>query len=138
MFQQPGRTEMLATLDAARLESLDVSFILDQIRKSVFRGRIRLQEFFADFDPLRSGLVSEAKFRTALDASGLQLGEPEISLLASYYAEDPSAAQRRCKYKEFLADVNIIFTKPGLETDPTAQLLDFTQTVRSNYSCSVE
>ena len=126
---------MIGTVDAARLQTLSVNSVLDRIRKAVFRGRVRLHEFFADFDPLRSGLVTEAKFRTALDASGLQLEEPELTLLASFYAEDASADQLRCKYKEFLADVNTVFTKPGMETDPMTQLDDFTQTV-CDHMCS--
>jgi hypothetical protein len=41
--------------------------ILDKIKHIVKINRIRLQEFFNDFDTLRKGIVSKAKFRTALD-----------------------------------------------------------------------
>jgi hypothetical protein len=41
--------------------------ILDKIKHTVKINRIRLQEFFSDFDSLRKGYVTKAKFRTALD-----------------------------------------------------------------------
>lgn len=41
--------------------------ILDKIKHTVKINRIRLQEFFSDFDTLRKGIVTKAKFRTALD-----------------------------------------------------------------------
>jgi hypothetical protein len=44
-----------------------VNDILDKIKHYVKINRIRLQEFFDDFDSLRKGNVSKAKFRTALD-----------------------------------------------------------------------
>jgi hypothetical protein len=45
----------------------NVKDILDKIKHTVKINRIRLQEFFKDFDKLRKGIVSKAKFRTALD-----------------------------------------------------------------------
>jgi Ca2+-binding EF-hand superfamily protein len=47
--------------------NIDVGDILDKIKHIVKINRIRLQEFFNDFDTLRKGIVSRAKFRTALD-----------------------------------------------------------------------
>lgn len=45
----------------------NIKDILDKIKHTVKINRIRLQEFFNDFDTLRKGIVSKAKFRTALD-----------------------------------------------------------------------
>ncbi|KAL1495722.1 hypothetical protein AB1Y20_016585 [Prymnesium parvum] len=120
----PGRPEMLGTV--ASLKAPDASQILDCVRRDVFRGRVRLGEFFADFDPLRCGFVSEPKFRTAMEGAGLRLSEPELSTLALRYAEDPRAEQRRVRYKEFVADVDVIFTETGMETNPMAVTRDFT------------
>lgn len=41
--------------------------VIDKLKNCVKINRIRLQEFFKDFDQLRKGVVSKAKFRTALD-----------------------------------------------------------------------
>jgi hypothetical protein len=50
---------------------LDIDFnlkdIIDKIKHTVKINRIRLNEFFKDFDILRKGICSKAKFRTALD-----------------------------------------------------------------------
>ena len=44
-----------------------VNDILDKIKHFIKINRIRLQQFFDDFDSLRKGNVSKAKFRTALN-----------------------------------------------------------------------
>jgi len=41
--------------------------VMGKIKHKVKINRIRLQEFFNDFDKLRKGVVTKAKFRTALD-----------------------------------------------------------------------
>eukprot|EP00962_Isochrysis_galbana_P033064 scaffold10996_cov90-Isochrysis_galbana.AAC.2 len=58
----PGRPEMLVATDPL----VDADEVLDRLKRAVFRSRVRVGDFFSDFDPLRSGLVTEAKFRTAL------------------------------------------------------------------------
>jgi hypothetical protein len=45
----------------------NIKDVMDKIKHTVKINRIRLQEFFNDFDKLRKGVVSKAKFRTALD-----------------------------------------------------------------------
>lgn len=45
----------------------NIKDVLDKIKHTVKINRIRLMEFFTDFDTLRKGIVSKAKFRTALD-----------------------------------------------------------------------
>jgi hypothetical protein len=45
----------------------NIKDVIDKIKHTVKINRIRLQEFYNDFDKLRKGIVSKAKFRTALD-----------------------------------------------------------------------
>ncbi len=40
---------------------------MDKIKNTVKTNRVRLYNFFTDFDPLRKGEVTKAKLRTALD-----------------------------------------------------------------------
>ena len=56
---------MVGAIVAAK--DVDPFAVLKRIKEAVFRGRVRLHEFFSDFDPLRAGVVSTAKFRTALE-----------------------------------------------------------------------
>lgn len=122
----PGRSEMLGTLAAA--SEVDVPALLTRLKGDVFRGRVRLSEFFKDFDTLRSGKVTEAKFRTALDESGLKLNDPELTELSRYFA-DPSDP-KRVSYEGLLAEIESVFTTPGMESDPSATVADYTPQVR--------
>lgn len=45
----------------------NIKDIMDKIKHRVKVNRIRLNEFFQDFDTLRKGICTKAKFRTALD-----------------------------------------------------------------------
>ena len=54
---------------------------IDKIKNTVKINRIRLNEFFEDFDPLRKGTCTKAKFRTALDMAKLHLREDELVIL---------------------------------------------------------
>jgi len=45
----------------------NIKDIMDKIKHKVKINRIRLNEFFSDFDGLRKGVCTKAKFRTALD-----------------------------------------------------------------------
>ena len=51
----------------------NIKDILDKIKHTVKINRIRLNEFFEDFDPLRKGTYTKTKFRTALDMANLHL-----------------------------------------------------------------
>lgn len=123
----PGRPEMLGTLSAC--EVVNPVELIARLKADVFRGRVRLREFFKDFDPLRAGVVTEAKFRTALDNSGLALNDPELVALSKYFAD--STDPKRVRYEDLLDQIDIVFTTAGMETDPSATVADFTPHVRA-------
>ena len=116
---------MLGTLASAVV--VDAETLIERLKADVFRGRLRLREFFKDFDPLRAGVVTEAKFRTALDESGLRLADPELTTLSAHFA-DPTDP-KRVRYEDLLNQINSVFTKTGMETDPYASVQDFTPTL---------
>lgn len=47
--------------------NFNIKDVMDKIKHTVKINRIRLNEFFSDFDPLRKGICTKAKFRSALD-----------------------------------------------------------------------
>lgn len=51
----------------SRVYSKEVQDVIEKIRNVVKINRIRLNEFFTDFDSLRKGVVTKAKFRTAIN-----------------------------------------------------------------------
>jgi len=59
-----------------------VEAVIDKIKELVMKRRIRLLEFFKDYDKLKSGRILRANFKRALDLGGLGLTVDEIDLLA--------------------------------------------------------
>jgi len=118
----PGRSDMIGTLSAAT--AVSVHELMTRLQQDIFRRSIRMREFFRDFDPLRAGVVTEAKFRTALDESGLALSDPEMKALAVHFA-DPTDS-KRVKYEDLLDQIEKIFTTSNMETDPHSTVMDFT------------
>jgi Ca2+-binding EF-hand superfamily protein len=77
---------------------------------------IRVNQFFQDFDGLRSGFCSKPHFRSALSVAGLCLTEPELGLLEQQYRH-PTANDRVC-WKSFADDMNLVFNQQGFEQQP--------------------
>ena len=103
----------------------DAQTVIDALKKAVFRGRIRLTEFFSDFDPLRTGYMSSAKFRTALVASGaMPLNERQMQVLTLRYI-DPTDDQR-VRYLDLLQEIETVFTTANMQYDPHSTAGDFT------------
>ena len=57
-------------------ELVDVDELIARIQEHVSTNRIRVSEHFQDFDPLRSGSISAARFRQVLVSL-----EPRFSVL---------------------------------------------------------
>jgi hypothetical protein len=56
--------------------------VLKQIKDRVYKNRIRVKEFFADFDKLRCGSVTEAQVRAPLSLSHLLLRDATLQQLS--------------------------------------------------------
>ena len=48
-------------------EEVDVCELLRRVQEHVLVNRIRVSEYFQDFDPLRSGVISNQRFRQVGD-----------------------------------------------------------------------
>ena len=101
----------------------NIKDVLDKIKNTVKINRIRLQEFFNDFDGLRKGLVSKAKFRTALDMANLSLRSEEYDLLEKVYGLPEE--NDKVDYKSLVEEVETVFTLKGLEKDPLLRPQEF-------------
>lgn len=49
--------------------------------------KLRIKEFFKDFDGLRKGTVSETQFRRVLDMTGIPLKDDEFNALLKKYKQ---------------------------------------------------
>jgi len=96
---------------------VDLNSVIARIQHHVLVNRIRVSEFFKDYDQLRSGSVSRSIFARGLNVMGVNwLDKPHVLALQNYYA-DPLKSD--CVVvNDFVRDIESVFTQPELEKDP--------------------
>lgn len=100
-----------------------VDGVIEKIKDTVMKRRVRLLEFFKDYDKLKSGRISKTNFKRALDLSGLGLNVDEIDLLAKKYQ---SELHENCVYyHHFNDEIESIFTVKRLEQSPTKEVTQY-------------
>lgn len=111
----PAESEELRPLD---LSKVDRQELIDRIKHYVLVNRLRVEEFFQDFDPLRHGSISRPQFRRCLSLMGQpNLTDEQFEVLAQYY-KDPKLPGN-VMWTGFLTDTEMVFTRRGLEKTPT-------------------
>ena len=107
--------------DTPDISLVNVDELIKLVCHDVLVNRIRVQEFFQDFDPLRHGSISSSRFRMGLSAMGQShLSEAQILAIIDRYA-DPTR-EFNVLWTKFLTDVEKVFTRRGLEKTPKAVL----------------
>lgn len=112
-------------------EDNSISTCLAGITEFLYKNRIRGEEFFQDFDPLRSGFVTKAIYLRCLDAMGItRITVQEAKRLADYYQD--SNKTDCVRWKQFLQDVqntnasienfSHVYGLPDEQTPPTAPI----------------
>jgi len=82
--------------------------------------RVRIEEFFFDYDKLRRGKVTKSQFESILSMLNFSLSKQEFdSLSAKYKSDDPEYLIR---YKDFCLAINTAFTKYGIQQDPLVRV----------------
>mmetsp|Transcript_98951 Transcript_98951/g.308346 ORF Transcript_98951/g.308346 Transcript_98951/m.308346 type:complete len:513 (-) Transcript_98951:42-1580(-) len=84
---------------------------IQEVQAFVFPRRIRLKEFFNDFDPLRSGRCTLPHFARALDQAGLRLTEECAEMLADHFTEAGGRVMKpqNVNYAKFCQAVDEVF-----------------------------
>lgn len=127
-LSQKGRTNTPVKERVVTAADSNVSYedLMARIRHIVLTNRLRVAEFFEDFDPLRSGSISKSQFRRGLSLLGLsKLGQHDITegqykLLCDMYTNPQKEDQ--ALWTKFLWDIETVFTQPNLEKDPKVQV----------------
>mmetsp|Transcript_3347 Transcript_3347/g.9521 ORF Transcript_3347/g.9521 Transcript_3347/m.9521 type:complete len:495 (+) Transcript_3347:74-1558(+) len=101
----------------------DSSFddIIRKIQIAVLPRRIRVREFFVDYDPLKSGRVTQAQFARALNQMGLSLGRQQIETLAAHLVAPSatmSARAQEINYDAFCQAVDHPGASPPMPVAP--------------------
>lgn len=61
-----------------------IETLLERIRSYVIMKRVRVKEYFIDFDKLRKGKITEQKMKTVINQLGFIFTEEEIQKLYDY------------------------------------------------------
>ena len=91
----------------------DIDDVLARIRQASMQQRIRISEFFRDFDRLRSGFITAPQFRIGLNMAKVPISQQEFQQLCTAF-KAPKAGEH-IKWREFSDAVDEVFTKKGLE-----------------------
>ncbi|KAI9096987.1 hypothetical protein DFS34DRAFT_660037, partial [Phlyctochytrium arcticum] len=95
---------------------MDISTPLQKIRTHVLHHRIRVSEFFRDFDKLRSYAIPKDDFIRGINRIGVPLSERDVETLVKFYAWGKGGC---CAWKRFEEDIERVFGEPHLESRPT-------------------
>lgn len=82
----------------------------------VVMKRVRVEEFFRDFDKLRKGKVTANQFKGILSMLNFNLTDAEFDALVVKY----QTADSMFNYFDFCHTINSAFTQKGIDKDPTA------------------
>jgi hypothetical protein len=101
---------------------LSIQEIVDKISIACFKEGIRITDFFKDYDKLKSGLITDRQFATALTNSSKKaanLASDDINQLVEYYRQPDG----KCDYKTFCDTIENGFNIPDMEKKPTAKVV---------------
>ncbi|CAF1138992.1 unnamed protein product [Adineta steineri] len=121
--EEQKRDKLNVTIDTS---NVDLNDLMGRIRHHVLIKRIRVKEFFEDFDPLRLGTVSQARFIRVLASLGLTgldgipLTEAQMFALCDHYRHPEQ--RDLIQWKQFEQDVESVFTLSDLEKVPTLKV----------------
>lgn len=105
--------------------SCDPNDVEDRLRSAVVMKRVRIEEFFHDYDKLRKGRVTKHQFHSILSQLNFNFTQAEYNALAARY--ETSDPERFFSYVDFCASINKAFTTKGIDKAPTATVAPLTQ-----------
>jgi len=100
--------------------------LMGRIRHHILIHRIRVKEFFEDFDPLRLGTISQTRFIRVLTSlgltglDGLPLTEKQMLALCNHYRHPEQ--KDLIIWKQFEEDLESVFTLNQLEKSPSIEV----------------
>lgn len=94
----------------------------EKIQTEVRTKRIRVSEFFKDFDRLRSGCITESQFKRCLNQKlGVTLNEDEIDQLIQKYSVPKT---KMVNYRGFSETIDQNFKASKLNENPASQRIE--------------
>lgn len=103
---------------------------MKRIQAEVTLKRVRIREFFLDFDGLRKNIVTGLQFRRILNGLNINLTDKEFKeFLKVYHVDADGGREERIKWMDFCEDVDKVFTIKELEKDPLLRVGQIEKTV---------
>lgn len=111
----------------------EIGELIARIKIYVFPKRIRVREFFLDFDRLRCGRVTKLSFHRGVITIGVRFTEEELEALATHFTEDSAKVMppQVVNYVAFCKAVDEVFEtglpeeELGLSMSPSSSQLLF-------------
>jgi hypothetical protein len=94
-----------------------------RLQALIVMKRVRIEEFFRDFDKLRKGKVTVNQFKSIVSLLNFRLTEAELDALAATYGTD----DRQFNYFSFCNNINQAFTIKGIDKNPTTNVKPVTK-----------
>ncbi|XP_038638944.1 uncharacterized protein LOC119956125 [Scyliorhinus canicula] len=101
----------------------DINCILEKIKTKAYRKPVKIGDHMKDFDKLNSGRILKNNFRRALDLDGFELQPSEMAILEKAY--ESCGKPDYVDYKQFIAEIESIFTLEHLEKFPRAEVTQY-------------
>ncbi|GCB74667.1 hypothetical protein scyTo_0003758 [Scyliorhinus torazame] len=101
----------------------DINCILEKIKTKTYRKPVKIGDHMKDFDKLNSGRILKNNFRRALDLDGFELQPSEMAILEKAY--ESCGKPDSVDYKQFIAEIESIFTLEHLEKFPRAEVTQY-------------
>jgi Ca2+-binding EF-hand superfamily protein len=95
------KNEGINTALAGTRRSYDIDVLLDDIKNFIKINRLRVGEYFKDFDPLRKGIIPENKFAGVISQMKIDLDDKQIELLRKRYLLPNDSS--KVNYDKFLS-----------------------------------
>jgi len=102
-------------VDSTHETARDIDSLEEKIKAHVVMYKIRIDQFFLDFDKLRKGTVTKDQFRRVLALSGVTVEDYQYDLLVNKYGLDNSS---NMDWFSFCKTIDRVFTTRGIEKDP--------------------
>jgi hypothetical protein len=109
-----GTEEVLQSHHYGSKDLLLASTIEDKIRQYIYKNRIKMNEFFRDYDRHNCGFITQNQFWAGFKLARVPLENPEVVVIISKYRH----LDGRLNYRLFCKNIETIFTKDNLESFP--------------------
>ena len=81
---------------------------LSLLKNFIFKRKIRIKEFFKDFDPLNKSVISIDRFKTILNCFDIFLNEKDLNSITEKYKID----KNNVNYMNFVNEINEMYYNP--------------------------